>query len=53
MDQYANCGTIVFKVRNLINPCSQTVRRDALVRRFNFPRASHKSKLSAVLFNEL
>jgi len=26
---------------------------DALVRRFNFPRASDISKLSAVLFNEL
>ena len=25
---------------------SQTVRRDALVRRFNFPRASHKSPFS-------
>jgi len=32
---------------------SQTVRRDALVGRFNFTRASHKSKLSAVLFIEL
>jgi len=31
---------------------SQTVRRDALVHRFNFPRASLKSKLSTVLFNE-
>ena len=29
---------------------SQIVRRDALVRRFDFPGASHKSKLSAVLF---
>jgi len=26
---------------------------NALLRRFNFPRASHKSKLSAVLFYEL
>jgi len=32
---------------------SQTMRRDALVRRFNFPRASHKIIFSAVLFNEL
>jgi len=32
---------------------SQIVRRDALVRRFNFPLASHKSKLSGVLFIEL
>ena len=31
---------------------SQTMRRDALVRHFNFPRASHKSKISAVLFHE-
>jgi len=29
------------------------VRRDALVHRFNFAKASHKSNLSAVLFNEL
>jgi len=28
------------------------MRRDALVRHFNFPRASHKSKISAVLFHE-
>jgi len=32
---------------------SKSERLDALVRRFNFSRASHKSKLSAVLFIEL
>jgi len=29
------------------------VRRDALVRRLNFPRASHKRKFSAVLLIEV
>jgi len=37
----------------MYNNGSQTVRRDALVRPFNFPRASHKSKFTAVLFIEL
>jgi len=37
----------------MYNHGSQTVRRDALVRPFNFPRASHKSKFTAVLFIEL
>jgi len=31
---------------------SQTMRRETLMRRFNFPRASHKRKLSAVLLIE-
>ena len=34
---------IIFMV--VYNHGSQTVRRDALVRRFDFPRASHKSKI--------
>jgi len=33
--------------------CSQTTRRDVVVGRFIFPRASHKSGVSAVLFIEL
>jgi len=32
---------------------SQSMRRKALMRRFNFPRASHKPKLGAVSLIEL
>jgi len=32
---------------------SQSVRRDALLRRFSFSRILHKCQLSAVLFIEL
>jgi len=46
--------SLVTRLHNLSKACgSQTMRCNALVRRFNFLRASHKSKLSAVLFIEL